>query len=156
MESHATERDGLGRRPYDQDCLAHRALTDTLQTTVDKSSGRWSAMLWFLGVIGVVLMTGLTVLITKTTAIQTSLNKNDIVNMQHAERIETLRKDVEEIKSRNRYIDQQGNMKTLMDKCLATEHYKFCNQTFFKKIGEYHAQSHLQTYRTCRIFSYQY
>jgi len=110
------ERDGTGRKVYDQECQKHRELTDTLQTTVDKSSGRWVAMLWFLGVIGIVLMSGLTVLITKTTDIQSSLNKNDIVNMQHAERIETLRKDVEEIKSRNRYIDQQGSIKTLMDK----------------------------------------
>lgn len=115
-ESTKHERELLGRRPYDQECQKHWELTDELQTTVDKSTGRWTAMLWFLGVIGTVLLAGLTVLITKTTAIQTSLNKNDIVNMQHSERIETLRKDVEEIKARNRYIDQQGNMKTMLDK----------------------------------------
>jgi len=105
-----------GRREYDEECKKHRDLTDELQSTVDKNAGRWAAMLWFLGVIGMVLMAGLTVLITKTTAIQESLNKNDIINMQHSERIETLRKDVEEIKARNRYIDQQGSMKTLIDK----------------------------------------
>lgn len=95
----------------DEDCKTHRAETDRLQSVVDKNSGRWAAMLWFLGVIGTVLTVGMATLITKTSDIQTLLSKNDVTLMQHTERIESLRKDVDEIKSRNRYIDQQGGVK---------------------------------------------
>jgi len=112
-----------GRRTYDPACLLHREEMDDLQDKVTKTveesgktSGRFTAMLWFLGVIGTILTLGMVTLITKTSDIQTLLNKTDVTLMQHTERIETLRKDVDEIKTRNRYIDQQGNMKTMIDK----------------------------------------
>jgi len=123
MEDRNEERHGTGRRPYDQGCLLHREEMDVLQDKVSnsvsessKTSGRFTAMLWFLGVIGSILSIGMITLITKTSDIQTLLNKNDVVLMQHTERIETLRKDVDDIKTRNRYVDQQGNMKTIIDK----------------------------------------
>ena len=122
-----TVRNGKGRRiedaTHDTVCLLHREEVDDLHGKVEsavvessKTSGRFTAMLWFLGVIGSMLTIGVAVLITKTSDIQTLLSKNDVVLMQHTERIDTLRKDVDEIKTRNRYIDQQGNTKTIMDK----------------------------------------
>jgi len=78
---------------------------------VDKNTGRWTAMLWFLGVIGTILTTGMVTLITKTSDIQTLLGKNDVILMQHTERIDSLRKEVDGIKSRNLYIDQQVGLK---------------------------------------------
>ena len=113
---HVTERSGEDRRKNDIDCDEHRELTDRLQSTVDKNSGRWTAMLWFLGVIGTVLSIGMVTLITKTSDIQTLLSKNDVVLMQHTERIESLRKEVDGIRARNQYIDQQGSMKQMQDK----------------------------------------
>ena len=110
--SFETERSGIDRRMTSEECKAHREETDKLQSTVDKNSGRWTAMLWFLGVIGSILSIGMVTLITKTSDIQTLLSKNDVILMQHTERLETLRKDVDEIKSRNRYVDQQSSVKT--------------------------------------------
>lgn len=99
------------RRESDEECKEHRLTIDKLQSTVDKNSGRWTAMLWFLGVIGTVLSTGMITLITKTSDIQTLLSKNDVTLMQHTERIDTLRKEVDGIKSRNEYIDRQSAAK---------------------------------------------
>ena len=110
-------REHSGRRPYDpENCKAHVEQTDKLQAEVDKGSGRWTAMLWFLGVIGFVLSVGMTILISKTSDIQASLNKNDRDIVLHSEQIKNNIRDIDEIKTRNRYIDQQGNMKTLIDK----------------------------------------
>lgn len=118
MTEIATKRENSGRRDYDPGCLLHREEMDDLQDKVEqsvietsKTSGRFTAMLWFLGVIGTILSVGVAVLITKTSDIQTLLSKNDVILMQHTERIEMLRKDVDEIKTRNRYIDQQGMIK---------------------------------------------
>ena len=111
-----TERSGTDRRISTEECAAHKAETDRLQSSVDKNSGRWTAMLWFLGVIGTSLSIGMVTLITKTSDIQTMLSKNDVILMQHTERIEGLRKDVDEIRSRNRYIDQQGSLKSSQDR----------------------------------------
>ena len=109
-------RSGKDRRtPVDSYCLLHRDEMDQVQRDLklageesSKTSGRFTAMLWFLGVIGSVLTIGITTLIVKTSDIQTLLNKNDVVLMQHTERIDTLRKDVDEIKSRNEYIDRNN------------------------------------------------
>lgn len=98
-----------GRRMSDLDCERHKQLTNDLQSTVDKNSGRWTAMLWFLGVIGTFLGISMTILISKTSDIQTLLSKNDVILMQHTERIDMLRKDVDNIKSRNEYIDRQNS-----------------------------------------------
>lgn len=116
---HSIERSGEDRRKNGGECDNHRDLAEKLQaaqSTVDKNSGRWAAMLWFLGVIGSVLSIGMVTLITKTSDIQTLLSKNDVVLMQHTERIESLRKEVDGIRSRNQYIDQQGALKTFQDK----------------------------------------
>lgn len=121
-----TIRNGRGRRAddivHDGVCLLHREEVDDLQEKVEtavvessKTSGRFTAMLWFLGVIGSILTIGVAVLISKTSDIQTLLSKNDVILMQHTERIEALRKDVDEIRSRNRYIDQQGQAKSFSD-----------------------------------------
>lgn len=116
-------RSGEERRKPDSFCLLHREEMDQLQRDLNaasessgKTSGRFTAMLWFLGVIGTILTLGITILISKTSDIQTLLGKNDVLLMQHTERIETLRKDVDEIKTRNRYIDQQLAIKPIPEK----------------------------------------
>lgn len=116
------KRENTGRRDYDPGCLLHREEMDDLHEKVNqsvaessKTSGRFMAMLWFLGVIGSILSLGVVILISKTSDIQTLLSKNDVILMQHTERIEALRKDVDEIRSRNRYIDQQGQAKSFSD-----------------------------------------
>lgn len=112
-----TVRSGTDRRQFNnEDCTSHLILTDKLQSSVDKNSGRWTAMLWFLGVIGTVLLGGMATLITKTSDIQTLLSKNDVVLMQHSERIDGLRKDMDAVKSRNEYIDRQSASKVSVEK----------------------------------------
>lgn len=101
------EHNGVGRRLQDVECERHREELDEVKTKSAKTEGRFTAMLWFLGVVGSMLSIGMVTLITKTSDIQTLLSKNDVVLMQHTERIETLRKDVDDIKARNRYVDQQ-------------------------------------------------
>lgn len=102
-------RHGVGRRGDDADCEMHRQEIVELKTDGARTAGRFTAMLWFLGVVGTCLTIGMVTLITKTSDIQTLLSKNDVVLMQHTERIDALRKDVDEIRSRNRYIDQSSN-----------------------------------------------
>jgi|ERR1035437_2933477 hypothetical protein len=109
------ERSGEDRRKIPQVCLLHREEMDQLQRDLTtsaiasgKTSGRFTAMLWFLGVIGTILVVGVATLLAKTSDIQTLLSKNDVILMQHTERLESLRKEVDEIKTRNRYIDQQS------------------------------------------------
>jgi cell division protein FtsL len=106
-----TERSNADRRMTAIECAEHKAETDRLQSMVDKNSGRWTAMLWFLGVIGTVLSVGMVTLITKTSDIQTLLGKNDVTLMQHTERIETLRRDVDDLKELHRYTNQQTVVK---------------------------------------------
>lgn len=101
------ERNGSGRRVRDTECDRHREELEEVKTDSAMTKGRFTAMLWFLGIVGTILSIGMVTLITKTSDIQTLLSKNDVTLMQHTERIDSLRKEVDEIKSRNRYIDSK-------------------------------------------------
>jgi hypothetical protein len=90
-----------------------KTITDTQRdvaaTRVDvgKSSGKYASMMWFLGAVGAILGAMLTMILSKTSSIESLLSDNKVLLMQHSERIDGLRKEVDEIKTRNTYIDQQ-------------------------------------------------
>lgn len=122
---HEVER---SKEPRRVECVLHReemdvlqkAVSDTQKTITDtqrdvaatrvdvgKSSGKYASMMWFLGAVGAILGAMLTMILSKTSSIESLLSDNKVLLMQHSERIDGLRKEVDEIKTRNTYIDQQ-------------------------------------------------
>lgn len=85
----------FGRRSYDMDCQFHTEQFESLQADVSKNIGKYTSMMWFLGVIGAAIGGCLIVLINKTTAIESLLSDNKIAIVQHTEQIITLKRDVE-------------------------------------------------------------
>ena len=115
-DEHSVER---SKDPRRMECLLHREEMDTIQATItktqvdqSKTSGKYTAMLWFLGIIGAALSILSIVILNKTSSIESLLSDNKVVLMQHSERIDGLRKEVDEIKARNTYIDQQQQRAT--------------------------------------------
>jgi len=113
------DHDRAGRRDYDPMCLQHRKELDSaiekieaISTVSAESSGKYKSMLWFMGIAGSILATLLIVIISKLSTVETLLTDSKVVLMQHTERIERLRQDVDEIKVRNRFIDQTRNIST--------------------------------------------
>jgi hypothetical protein len=110
------EREGTGRRTADDECETHRRELDEVKIVASKNDGRFTAMLWALGVIGTVLTLLMTILITKTNGIEALLSDNRVVITQLTERGATLRRDVDGILERNRYVDQSGAVKPIPPK----------------------------------------
>jgi len=103
-----------GRRERDEDCLQHERELEEVKLINSKNSGRFTAMLWFMGIIGTGMCIGITVAITMLSNIQSTMNSAQVSMMQHAEQIRALR-DVEipnikasikDIDDRHRWEDQ--------------------------------------------------
>lgn len=111
-----------GRRTADEECKRHEEELknvikdlDDIQINVSKNSGRFAAMLWFMGIIGAGMCIGITVAITMLSNIQSSMNSSQVTMMQHAEQIRTLRdveipsmkSNIKEIEDRHKWEDQK-------------------------------------------------
>lgn len=95
-----TETSRYGRRMYDMGCNIHEEQIDALQAAVNNNNGKYTSLLWFIGVIGTVIGCCLTVLLSKTTSIESLLTDNKVALAQHTEQISTLRKDIDGLKVR--------------------------------------------------------
>ena len=90
----------FGRRRYDMDCQFHTEQLEKLQATVNVNTGKYTSLMWFIGVIGTIIGCCLTILVSKTTSIESLLIDNKVVLAQHDEQIGTLRKEVDALKLR--------------------------------------------------------
>jgi hypothetical protein len=110
-----------GRRERDIECERHEKELDgvvkdldDIRVNVSKNSGRFAAMLWFMGIIGAGLCIGITVAITMLSNIQSTINSSQVTMMQHAEQIRTIRdvelptikSDIKEILEKHKWEDQ--------------------------------------------------
>jgi hypothetical protein len=117
------ERNGVGRRGRDQACLDHeqkineiKADMDVINQNVAKNSGRFAAMLWFMGIIGAAMTIGITITITMLSGIQASLSANNVTMAEDRRDIKTIReieipqikKDITDINDRHKWLDQNG------------------------------------------------
>lgn len=91
-----------------EECKEHDDRLTHIEEGVHKNAGRFTAMLWFMGVLGSMLALSMGYLITKTTAIEALLTDNKLIINLHTEQINNLKSDVKEIQERHRYIDQNG------------------------------------------------
>ena len=111
---HREEMEVLQKAVSETQKAATETQRDIAATRVDvgKNSGKYTAMLWFLGVASTILGILLSLVLSKTNNIESLLSDNKVILMQHSERIDTLRKEVDEIRTRNQYIDQQQLQKS--------------------------------------------
>jgi hypothetical protein len=108
MPEHDATRQGVGRRTMDEECKEHSNRLQNIETDVHKNTGRFTSMLWFMGVAGGFIGACMVFLVGKTTSIETLLTNNQVSLMQHSEQIKSVQSDVKDIQDRHRYLDQNG------------------------------------------------
>jgi hypothetical protein len=106
MESGDIEGEGMGRRGYDPGCLIDQKKLSDMQTVVDKNAGRYAALMWFLGVVGLFVCGCMSLILAKTSSIQESISGTNVIMERHSNLIASISMRVDKIEERNRYIDQ--------------------------------------------------
>lgn len=108
-----TARESVGRRIEDIECQKHDERMDsieehmsTMSVDVHRNTGRFTAMLWFMGILGGIIGSCLIFLVAKTTSIESLLTDNKVTLMQHSEQINALKQDVTEIKEQHKFEAQ--------------------------------------------------
>lgn len=119
--SETTRSDSPGRRIADDECKRHEKELeevvkdlDDIQENVAKNSGRFAAMLWFMGILGAALTIGVTIMISLLMNIQSSLNINNIAMAEDRKDIKAIReieipqikKEIADISERHKWEDQ--------------------------------------------------
>ena len=112
-----------GKEERRKDCVDHdeaikriNADMDAINENVNTNSGRFAAMLWFMGIVGAIGMVGITVVISMLLNIQTSINANNVASAEDRKDIKTIReieipqikKEVTAIEDRHKWEDQNG------------------------------------------------
>jgi hypothetical protein len=100
-------RVGVGRRQVDEECREHSSRLQNIETDVHKNTGRFTSMLWFMGIAGGFIGACMVFLIGKTTSIETLLTNNQVSLMQHSEQIKSVVSDVKDIQDRHKVIDSR-------------------------------------------------
>lgn len=86
-------------------CKEHSNEIEAVKLDLGKTSGKYTAMLWFIGIAGSFIGSCLAVLLVKTTTIESLLSDNRIIVVTHTEQIGRIRDDVIDLKDRLRRLE---------------------------------------------------
>ena len=101
------EREGIGRRQADADCLLHEKRADVMEQELKKQEGWLKASAGIVTVVSMAIGVLCSVIIGKLGTIETLLTDSKVVMMQHSEQIKQLQGDVKELQERHKFEDQR-------------------------------------------------
>jgi hypothetical protein len=99
------------RRKEDLSCKEHEERIDRMDGDIRSISMQLKIAGSILSIAMIVLGALSNLILTKLTNIESLLNKNDIVLMEHSQRIKNCEQDIADIKERHKFIDQEGVLK---------------------------------------------
>lgn len=103
-----TEREGVGRRERDQECIEHEKRMDKVDADVNKQSGWLKASAGFTGVAMMIIGSFSSTIINKLNTIESLLTDSKISIAQHTEQIKGLDQRVRDIEDRHRKDIEDG------------------------------------------------
>jgi hypothetical protein len=108
-------RHGVGRREEDILCQEHREKINQFETEISSiatdvhhNSGKFTSMLWFMGIAGGFIGACLVFLVAKTSAIESLLTDGKVKMAEQGEQLKQLRSDVTTIQDKHKWEEQNN------------------------------------------------
>jgi hypothetical protein len=104
------EREGVGRRSTDEECVAHEKRQDAMDNELHKQSGWFKASAALISIAIIIIGSLSGMILSKLGNIQILLSDNRVAMAQFNEKIINHDKRISDIEERNKFIDQQSGL----------------------------------------------
>jgi hypothetical protein len=109
---HSPERQGVGRRKEDEsDCKIHEERLDAFDKGIASNHGWLKGASCLVAIVGFITTLFCTTIIARLGTITDLLTDYRVMLKQHETEISGLKSDVQEIKQRHNFLDQNGVIK---------------------------------------------
>lgn len=105
---HTQERQGVGRRQADQECIAHEERLDAVERKLAWQKGAMYVIVGFVGVSMPVIGWMGNAIYGKVSSIEIMLNRNELASTVLTEQVKSIDRRVQAIEDRHVYEQQNG------------------------------------------------